>query len=192
MRKQVPPEKTKDVLAFATKKPHERLQSIRAALGVLSYGQSEYVRVSSSTLVQRGSVLDNRILRTAIRHACQSERGRAGPPGAGPGSTDPHVWSSEPSANYRELSPCSATVSSPSLTISPKQPRDGQWNMVDKKFYRPVTINRWVVVVYEREQRFNRDTAYDMVRNFLEQFAAVGTCMRVLRQSPSLTTTGRD
>ena len=64
--------------------------------------------------------------------------------------------------------------------------------MIDRKFFKPITINRWVVVIYEREQRFNRDTAYDMVRNFLEQFAAVGTCMRVLRQSPSLTTTGRD
>ena len=46
MRKQVPPEKTKDVLNFATKRPHERLNSIRQALGVLNYGQSEYVRVS--------------------------------------------------------------------------------------------------------------------------------------------------
>ena len=31
MRKQVPPEKTKDVLDFATKKPSERLNSIEAA-----------------------------------------------------------------------------------------------------------------------------------------------------------------
>ena len=34
MRKQVPPEKTKLVLEFATKKPAERLNSIRASLGV--------------------------------------------------------------------------------------------------------------------------------------------------------------
>lgn len=44
MRKQVPPEKTKDVLEFATKKPTDRLASIRSGLSVLSYGQSEYVR----------------------------------------------------------------------------------------------------------------------------------------------------
>lgn len=44
MRKQVPPEKTKDVLEFATKKPAERLRSIKNGLSVLSYGQSEYVR----------------------------------------------------------------------------------------------------------------------------------------------------
>ena len=34
MRKQVPPEKTKDVLEFATKKPHDRLNSIKNSLGV--------------------------------------------------------------------------------------------------------------------------------------------------------------
>jgi eukaryotic translation initiation factor 2C len=44
MRKQVPPEKTKDVLDFATKKPQDRLQSIVNGLSVLAYGQSEYVR----------------------------------------------------------------------------------------------------------------------------------------------------
>lgn len=46
MRRQVPPEKTKDVLDFATKRPDQRLASIRNGLGVLAYGQSEYVRVS--------------------------------------------------------------------------------------------------------------------------------------------------
>ena len=34
MKKPVPPERTKDVLEFATKKPHERLQSIANGLGV--------------------------------------------------------------------------------------------------------------------------------------------------------------
>jgi eukaryotic translation initiation factor 2C len=34
MRKQVPPEKTKDVVEFATKKPADRLQSIRQGLSV--------------------------------------------------------------------------------------------------------------------------------------------------------------
>ncbi|EMD40762.1 hypothetical protein CERSUDRAFT_111347 [Gelatoporia subvermispora B] len=44
MRKQVPPEKTKDVLEFATKRPSDRLESIKRGLGVLAYGESEYVR----------------------------------------------------------------------------------------------------------------------------------------------------
>lgn len=34
MRKQVPPEKTKDVLDFATKRPRDRLQSIKDGLSV--------------------------------------------------------------------------------------------------------------------------------------------------------------
>ena len=34
MRKQVPPEKTKDVLDFSTMKPVEKLNSIRNGLGV--------------------------------------------------------------------------------------------------------------------------------------------------------------
>ncbi len=45
MRKQVPPEKVKDVLSFAAKNPTERLSSIREGLRTLAYGQSEYVRV---------------------------------------------------------------------------------------------------------------------------------------------------
>ena len=60
-----------------------------------------------------------------------------------------------------------------------KRPGDGIWNMVDKKFFKPITINRWVVVIYEREQRFNVTAAQELVRNFLDQFAAVGACARV-------------
>ncbi|KAJ7852073.1 hypothetical protein B0H14DRAFT_3450996 [Mycena olivaceomarginata] len=41
-----PPEKTKDVLDLAIKKPLDRLQGIKNGLGVLAYGQSEYVRQS--------------------------------------------------------------------------------------------------------------------------------------------------
>ncbi|KAF8974495.1 argonaute-like protein [Flammula alnicola] len=44
MRKQIPPEKTKDVLDFATKRPRDRLESIKNGLSVLAYEQSEYVR----------------------------------------------------------------------------------------------------------------------------------------------------
>ncbi|KAF7789470.1 hypothetical protein EIP86_000416 [Pleurotus ostreatoroseus] len=46
MRKQIPPNKVKDVVRFSTKKPQDRLDSIRSAIGVLAYGESEYVRVS--------------------------------------------------------------------------------------------------------------------------------------------------
>lgn len=53
MRKQVPPEKTKDILDFAMKKPRERLDGIRAAIGEFKYGQSDCMRVHSNVLSQR-------------------------------------------------------------------------------------------------------------------------------------------
>lgn len=48
MRKQVPPEKTKDVLDFATKKPHDRLASIKAGLGV-----THPVHIASASVLTR-------------------------------------------------------------------------------------------------------------------------------------------
>ena len=61
-----------------------------------------------------------------------------------------------------------------------KTPRDGAWNMVDRKCYRPVTIDRWAVVVYERKERFGKDAAHDMIKNFLQQFAALGMYTDIL------------
>ncbi|KAJ7904584.1 argonaute-like protein [Mycena olivaceomarginata] len=124
MRKQVPPEKTKDVLDFATKKPLDRLQSIKNGLGVLAYGQSEYVR-------QFGMHVDN---------------------AAGPLKVQ-------------------ARVLKPPYV---KTPRDGAWNMVDKKFFKPVAIERWVVVVYERQGRFNDQAAQDMIKGLCGSCCDVG------------------
>ncbi|KAJ7793633.1 PAZ domain-containing protein [Mycena olivaceomarginata] len=130
MRKQVPPEKTKDVLDFAIKKPLDRLQSIKNDLGVLAYGQSEYVR-------QFGIHVDN---------------------AAGPLKVQARVLK-PPMLKYGPGSrqACIMGVSSVST------PRDGAWNMVDKKFFKPVAIERWVVVVYERQGRFNDQAAQDMI-----------------------------
>ncbi|TBU42174.1 argonaute-like protein [Dichomitus squalens] len=134
MRKQIPPERMKDVLNFATKRPHERLQSIRQALEVLDYGQSEYLRHFGMEVSPNAEVesIQARIL-------------------------DP------PTLMYGQGS------RQPTIT-----PRDGAWNMVDKKLYRPAAINRWVIVIYEREQRFNRAAAQELARNFLGAFEAVG------------------
>lgn len=38
---------------------------------------------------------------------------------------------------------------------------------VDKRFYKPAAIERWVVVVYERQQRFNQAAADEMVSGLL-------------------------
>lgn len=44
MRKEVPSDRTKDVVEFSTKAPKERLASIRQAFSVLKYGDSPYVQ----------------------------------------------------------------------------------------------------------------------------------------------------
>ncbi|KAJ6628687.1 argonaute-like protein [Mycena sp. CBHHK59/15] len=134
MRKQVPPEKTKDVLDFATKRPQDRLKSIKSGLEVLAYGQSEYVR-------QFGMVVD---------HA------------AGPLKVQARVLK-PPMLKYG--------AGSRQLTITP---RDGAWNMVDKRFFKPVEIARWVVVIYEQQRRFNDSSARDMINGLVASARDVG------------------
>ena len=46
---------------------------------------------------------------------------------------------------------------------------------VDKKFYKPASFERWVVIVYENERRFNMQTAQGVVRGLLSACNAVGT-----------------
>ncbi|EGO01883.1 hypothetical protein SERLA73DRAFT_177463 [Serpula lacrymans var. lacrymans S7.3] len=134
MRKQVPPEKTKDVLDFATKKPHERLASITNGLAVLAYGQSEYVRTFGMHVEDTAGplALQARVLKPPTLRYGQNSR--------------------QP-------------------TIAPA---NGSWNMVDKRFYRPASIDRWVVVVYERQARFNQQAAQEMISGLMSSCASVG------------------
>ncbi|KAJ7620109.1 hypothetical protein FB45DRAFT_147421 [Roridomyces roridus] len=41
-------------------------------------------------------------------------------------------------------------------------PRDGACNIVDKKFFKPFSIDRWVVIC-EHQTRFSENTANDMI-----------------------------
>ncbi|KAF7793688.1 hypothetical protein EIP86_004804 [Pleurotus ostreatoroseus] len=91
MRKQIPDDKVKDVVQFATKRPEDRLASIRMGLG------------------------------------------------------------------------------RPSQT-----PREGTWNMVDRKFYKPSTIERWCVVVFERENSFGRQYVQNVIQGFVRACQSVG------------------
>ncbi|KAJ4494682.1 argonaute-like protein [Lentinula edodes] len=136
MRKQVPPEKTKMVVEFATKKPQDRLKSIEAGLQVLSYGQSDYVRNFGITIPQtRAMKIQARVLNPpALKY--------------GPGSRQ--------------------------LTIVPA---NGQWNMRDKRFFKPVDVLRWVIVVYERKQRFNEQAVAEMSRGLCGSAREVGMKM---------------
>lgn len=45
---------------------------------------------------------------------------------------------------------------------------------IDKRFYRPASIDRWIVVVYERQQRFNQQAAQDMIDGLLRSCSDVG------------------
>lgn len=145
MRKQVPPEKTKDVLEFATKRPEHRLASITAGLSVLQYGQSEYVRQFGMHVEDTTGPL------TVTARVLQPPKLKYGP-----GSAQP--------------------------TITPS---NGAWNMIDKRFFRPASIDRWIVVVYERQQRFNPQAAQDMIDGMLRSFKDVG--IRITDDKPMVT-----
>ncbi|KAL1743740.1 Piwi domain-containing protein [Schizophyllum fasciatum] len=51
------------------------------------------------------------------------------------------------------------------------QPKDGAWNMIDKKFYRPQAVGQWMIVIYE--PRFNDSATREMIAGF------VGACREV-------------
>ncbi|KAH9483501.1 Protein argonaute-2 [Psilocybe cubensis] len=53
-------------------------------------------------------------------------------------------------------------------------PRNGSWNMLDKKFYKPATIARWIVVVYESRNRFRDDVQRFIIKSFLDACKGVG------------------
>ncbi|KAG6896605.1 hypothetical protein C0992_007128 [Termitomyces sp. T32_za158] len=139
MKKQVPPEKTKDVVEFSTMKPAERFNSITNGLNtVLSYGQSEYVRnfgMSVDTAAGPLPITARVLQPPKLKY--------------GPGSKQPTI-----------------------------QPRDGAWNMIDKKFFKPADIRTWVVVSYESQRRFTPDAARDMVGGLVNACGTVGMRIR--------------
>ncbi|KAG6809550.1 hypothetical protein H0H93_015726, partial [Arthromyces matolae] len=139
MKKQVPPEKTKDMVEFSTMKPVDRFRSIGEGLStVLQYGQSEYVR-------NFGMSVDT---------------------AAGPLPISARVLA-PPTLKYGSGS------RQPTIT-----PRDGSWNMIDKKFYKPEGIRTWVVVSFETQRRFNPDAAREMVDGLVKAFDSVGMPVR--------------
>jgi len=45
---------------------------------------------------------------------------------------------------------------------------------IDKRFYNPAAIDRWIVVVYERQQRFGQQAAQDMIAGLVQGCTEVG------------------
>ncbi|KAF9032944.1 argonaute-like protein [Panaeolus papilionaceus] len=52
-------------------------------------------------------------------------------------------------------------------------PKQGAWNMVDKKFFQPGRITRWVIVVFEHT-RFRADDVPSLISSFEKACAGVG------------------
>ena len=48
---------------------------------------------------------------------------------------------------------------------------------VDKKFFRPATIRKWVVVVYESEHKFNRQSLERSIGDMMRAARAAGTLL---------------
>jgi len=75
MKKQIPPDLTKAVLDFSTKRPAERLNSIVAGHSVLQYGQSDYMRQFGMTVNQTPEKCLARVLPTpAINYGPGSQK----------------------------------------------------------------------------------------------------------------------
>ncbi|KAJ3555887.1 hypothetical protein NM688_g2332 [Phlebia brevispora] len=145
MHKQVPDDKVKDVVEFATRMPQERLESIRKGLGVsssvaatvfilltpvdplvnqvLEYGQSEYVRQFGLNVDQHAIEANARILPS-------------------------------PTIRYGEGS-----------TFSPS---GGSWNLRNRKLLSPVTIRRWCIVIFGSDRSFARQSVQYILRKFLD------------------------
>ncbi|KAF8897601.1 argonaute-like protein [Infundibulicybe gibba] len=133
MRKQVPAEKIREVIEFATKSPKERLESIKNGLAVLAYGQSEYVRQFGMHVNTSGPLkIQARVLKP-------------------------------PTLKYG--------VGSRQVNVVPN---NGSWNMVDKRFFKPMEIPRWVVVIYETLRRFPEAAARDMISGLVDGCREVG------------------
>lgn len=132
MKKSIPPHKTKQVLDFATKKPKERLKSIRDGLSVLNYSQSEYMQSFNMRV-------DESTIRTTARVLVP------------------------PTLKY------GAASKQPTIV-----PRNGQWNMMDKKFYLPGRVSLWAVIIFERQQRFNQDSVNSLIKGLRDASKAVG------------------
>jgi len=47
-------------------------------------------------------------------------------------------------------------------------PRNGAWNMADKKLFQPSTISSWFVAIYESKQRFTEAHAKAMVKDLVK------------------------
>lgn len=112
MRKQLPSDKTKDMVAFSTQRPADRFQSITAGVQRLQYGQSEYIREFGMRIITENGplTLSARILPTPALQYGQRSKDRT--------------------VVRPTLSFCVSMERSSNVFLLVLQvPRDGKWNM---------------------------------------------------------------
>ncbi|KAF7433014.1 hypothetical protein PC9H_004959 [Pleurotus ostreatus] len=141
MRKQVPSDKIKDVLAFSTMKPAERFQSIRSGFEALSYTGNEYLDAFEMTGISQTPLNVNaRVLQaTRLKYGASSKQ--------------------------------------PTI-----QPTNGAWNLVDKRFFEPTEIERWVIVIYEQQRRFGQQNVDGLINGLKDACRSVG--MKITNDVP--------
>ncbi|KAI9448014.1 argonaute-like protein [Lactarius indigo] len=168
MRKQVPPDKTNSVLEFATKRPNDRLGSIVNGLGVLEYGQSEYVREFGLTVANEPIRIQARIMN--------------------PPTLRYHQSSKQPSAVRTFSLPLKNRMTScvcvrdhvmahGICTLSRCDFRHSlivSFQRIDKRMFTPTNVAHWMIVIYERQQRFNDQVANQMASDLVRACEAVG------------------
>ncbi|KAH9965908.1 argonaute-like protein [Russula dissimulans] len=54
------------------------------------------------------------------------------------------------------------------------RPRDGAWNLIDKRMHTASRVPNWMLIIYERQQRFNEQAANQMATDFAAGCDAVG------------------
>ncbi|SJK99346.1 uncharacterized protein ARMOST_02639 [Armillaria ostoyae] len=59
------------------------------------------------------------------------------------------------------------------------QPKEGSWNLVDKKFTKPMSLGSWIVVIFVPQNCFSADNAKDTIQGWLK-----GAKMLVSMQVP--------
>ncbi|PBK85517.1 Piwi-domain-containing protein [Armillaria gallica] len=80
-------------------------------------------------------------------------------------------------------------ISAPELKYGPgsKQatvrPKDGAWNLVDKKFSKPMSLGHWIVVIFMQQNRFSPDDAKRTITGLVQGCEAVG--MQAPEKQPS-------
>ncbi|KAK0445319.1 Piwi domain-containing protein [Desarmillaria tabescens] len=54
------------------------------------------------------------------------------------------------------------------------RPRDGAWNMVGKKFFKPMPLGTWIVVIFVPQHRFRQDEVNRTISDLIRGCEAVG------------------